>query len=61
MLLIFQRLIDEESIMGINNDPNNSHIPSVKATAVLLICKHWIPNLERYQDVAVINNLLSLI
>lgn len=43
MFEIYKRLMDEQSIMGINKDESNIHLPLIKATAILLLSKFWDP------------------
>jgi hypothetical protein len=42
---IYKRLLDENSIMGINTDPPILQLPLIKAQAVLLLSKAWTPTL----------------
>lgn len=42
---VYKRLLDEKSIMGINTELSNIDLPGVKATAVLLLAKHWDPQI----------------
>ncbi|CDW85014.1 UNKNOWN [Stylonychia lemnae] len=50
MAEIYKRMLDEVSIMGINNDQTNIQLPLIKASCILLLCKFWDPiNTKEHQ------------
>eukprot|EP00347_Sterkiella_histriomuscorum_P003068 403365712 len=47
---IYKRMLDEVSIMGINNDQSNIQLPLIKASCVLLLSKFWNPQQQQKQQ-----------
>ena len=43
MMEIYKRMLDEVTIMGINNEPSNLQLPNIKASCILLLSKYWDP------------------